>query len=57
MQNCYLSLVVPEFVLTHYLCLPCVSLNGLPVVEVLLDACYIEVLLGVQGRYTIGPML
>ena len=47
MQNCYLSLVVPEFVLTHYLYLPCVSLNGLPIVEVLLDAYYIKVLLGV----------
>ena len=56
MQNCYLSLVVPEFVLTHYLCLPCVSLNGLPIVEVLLDARYIKVLLGVQGRHTVGPM-
>ena len=47
MQNYYLGLVVPEFVLTHYLYLPCVSLNSLPIVEVLLDAYYIKVLLGV----------
>jgi hypothetical protein len=47
MQNYYLGLIVPEFILTHYLCLPYVSLNGLSVIEVLLDACYIKVLLGV----------
>ena len=47
MQNYYLSLIVPEFVLTYYLCLPYVFLNGLPIIEVLLDAYYIKVLLGV----------
>ena len=47
MQNCYLSLIIPEFILTYYLYLPYVSLNGLPIIEVLLDAYYIEVLLGV----------
>ena len=47
MQNYYLSFIVPEFILTHYWCLPYISLDGLPVIEVLLDACYIKVLLGV----------
>ena len=47
MQNYYLSLIMPEFVLTHYLYLPYISLNGLPIIEVLLNAYYIKVLLGV----------
>ena len=47
MQNYYLSLVMPKFILIYYLYLPYISLNGLPIIEVLLDAYYIKVLLGV----------
>ena len=47
MQNYYLSLVVPEFVLTYYLSLPYTFLSGLLIGKVLLDAYYIKVLLGV----------
>ena len=48
MQNYYLSLIVPEFILTYYLSLPYAFLSGLPIRKVLL---------GVQGRHTVGPIL
>ena len=41
MQNYYLSLIVPEFVLTYYLSLPCAFLSSLPIRKVLLGSLYI----------------
>ena len=47
MQNYYLGLIIPKFILTYYLSLPYTFLSGLSIKKVLLDAYYIKVLLGV----------